>query len=187
MDVYIVRHTSVATMGLCYGQHDVPLAGTFTQEVAQLRTKIPSDLSDMSVFSSPSQRCKVLAQELGAEYVRLDARLMELNFGHWENRAWSSIAQDEMKRWSDDFVHVAPPGGECFQDLARRCESFWHELQAASPPQTLIITHAGWMRALLAQILELPLHKAFCLHIDYGGIAHIRRRDGAFQVASMNR
>lgn len=187
MDIHIVRHTSVATSGICYGHHDVPLAPTFAEEVALLRQKLPADLSRMHVFSSPSQRCKALAHELGVEHVHVDTRLMELNFGRWENQAWDSIAKDDIDRWSGNFVRVSPPGGESFQELALRCESFWRELRAASPQQALIITHAGWMRALLSHILELPLQNAFRLHIDYGGVARIRWRDGAFQVVCMNR
>lgn len=187
MDLYLVRHTSVAKKGMCYGHHDVPLADTFAEEIQQLRRKLPTDLSQGVFFSSPSQRCKLLAQHLAGEKVRIDARLMELNFGDWENRSWDSITKEEMQPWSEDFVHLSPPRGESFKDLARRCDEFWQEMQASGHQQVLVVTHGGWMRALLAQILDLPLQHAFRMHIDYGGVAHIRKQHGIFQVLCINR
>ena len=53
MKVILIRHTSVdVPKGVCYGQTDVPVAATFTEE-AEMTKKALSDRTFDAVFSSP--------------------------------------------------------------------------------------------------------------------------------------
>ncbi len=187
MDIYLVRHTIVAPSGICYGQQDVPLATSFPQDAVAVREKLPGNIHEWPCYTSPSQRCQQLARHLVGEKFRTDARLMELSFGAWENRPWDSISADEMASWSTDFVHVAPPDGESFAAMAQRSQDFWHDLKQGAPQSSLIITHAGWIRAFVCQVLELSLRQAFHMQIDYGGVTRVRRHHGVFRVEFLNR
>jgi Histidine phosphatase superfamily (branch 1) len=78
MDIYLVRHTKTDTVkGLCYGQSDVALADSFSDEVLQLQHKLPELNDGYKVFSSPLTRCLQLAEQF-SETVTTDDRLLEL-------------------------------------------------------------------------------------------------------------
>ena len=86
MDIYLIRHTKTDTKkGLCYGQSDVPLADSFYDEALQLQQKLPELNGDCKVFSSPLSRCLRLANRF-SDTVTTDERLLEMNFGNWENK-----------------------------------------------------------------------------------------------------
>ena len=170
MDIYLIRHTQTATeTGLCYGQTDVPLAASFEAEVQQLQHKLPKLHADTLIYSSPLKRCQQLAQQFSASIIT-DARLGEVNFGAWENQRFDALDPKLVKHWSNNFVHLGPPGGESFSDLCQRVDEFWQELLCVDATQVLLITHAGVIRALLAQVLQLPLANAFQFKIDVASV-----------------
>jgi alpha-ribazole phosphatase len=180
MDIYLIRHTKTDTLkGLCYGQSDVALAESFAEEVQQLQQKLPGLKSNSLVFSSPLTRCVHLAERL-SDSVTTDARLLELDFGDWENRRFDDIDVDILQQWTDNFVDATPPNGESFIDLYQRAGSFWQDVVHGMHPaseQIFIITHAGVIRALLAYILKLPLANAFSLRVDVGSVHKLQHLD----------
>jgi alpha-ribazole phosphatase len=170
MDIYLIRHTkTAATPGLCYGQTDIALADSFADDLLHIRNKLPELPSDCPVFCSPLSRCLQLAGYLSGN-VRCDKRLLEINFGDWENRCFDEIESDALRHWTDNFVHVAPPNGESFSDLYARTADFWQDLTRQRAGQVLVVTHAGAIRALLAHILTLPLAHAFQFRINPGSV-----------------
>lgn len=187
MDIYLIRHTkTVAIPGLCYGQSDIELAGSFAEEFAQLQEKLPELASDCPVFSSPLTRCLQLAEQF-SNTVKTDARLLELNFGDWEGLRFDDIEPDALRHWADNFVHTAPPNGESFEDLYRRTGSFWQDLLATQAEQVLVVTHAGAIRALLARILTLPLANAFQLRINPGSLHKLQHQSDYTMIDYLNR
>ncbi|MCU0425647.1 MAG: alpha-ribazole phosphatase [Candidatus Kapabacteria bacterium] len=194
LTVYLIRHTKPdVAKGICYGQSDVPLAASFPEESAKTRTNLFSMIGNAQfrVISSPLQRSLRLAQVLcDKEDVETDTRFKEMNFGAWEMQAWGEIDEFVMNAWMRDFVRVAPPNGETFEDLVRRSVEAFHDAVAAVPEgveHLCIVAHAGVVRALLANTLEMPLAKAFSLEIDYGSIAAIRYDPQYSSVLFVNR
>ncbi len=186
MDIYLIRHTQTATdPGLCYGQSDVALADSFENELAKLYDKLPEFDDDCKVFSSPLTRCLQLAETF-SDAVTTDPRLQELDFGDWEGQRFDDIEADVLQHWMDDFVTVAPPNGENFEDLYRRADSFWQELLAVKAEQVVVVTHAGVIRALLARALNLPLANSFQLRIDSGSVHKLRRADDYVYIEYIN-
>jgi alpha-ribazole phosphatase len=155
--------------GLCYGQSDVALSPTFEDDAQQLLEKLPNFSAECQVFSSPLSRCLQLAEKL-TETVIADKRLLELDFGNWENCFFDDLDSDMFRHWTDNFVDVSPPNGESFTELCQRAASFWQEVLLLDLEQVVIVTHAGVIRALLAHILQLPLANAFQFRIDTGSI-----------------
>lgn len=186
MDIYLIRHTrTAAPTGLCYGQTDVALADDFADDLLKLRGKLPDSFTKATLISSPLSRCRLLAERLGNEVV-IDERLGELNFGDWEGRPFDNIDPDVLRHWTDHFVEVAPPNGESFSDLHRRIGGFWHELLQQPHEQVGIITHAGVIRALLAEVLKLPLANAFQLRVDPGSVHKLRQQNDYTYVDFLN-
>jgi alpha-ribazole phosphatase len=174
MQLYLIRHTSLALpSGICYGQSDVEVSGSFAEELTAIRSKI-ADISPVCSFSSPLKRCRQLAEHLELPNLKFDERLQELNFGEWEMQAWQSIPAHQIHAWSVDYVESSPPGGESFSDLYRRCSEFIADMLQQFQNQDLIaVTHSGVIRALLAFALGLPLTEMFEFTLDYGGITKL--------------
>lgn len=185
MDIILIRHTTPEIeKGICYGQTDLALADTFAEELSALRQKLSVD-ADV-IYSSPLKRCHQLAKELGVE-IKTDARLMEMNFGNWEMKAWNDIAASELNPWMADFVNTRVPEGEAFLDLISRVNAFLLEIIESGLKSVVIVTHAGVIRAALGFFLGLARENVFRLNIDYGGITRVKVKRGVYNVNYINR
>jgi len=165
MELYFIRHVQPAVeAGVCYGQLDVPLRAGY--EAMHDTIVMQVDNFD-AVYSSPLQRCRLLAAHLSADYVA-DDRLKELNFGDWEGMKWDEIDRMLMDHWGRNYIVSGPPGGESLQDLVNRLAAFLKELPARD--KIAIITHAGIIRAARHLLENKPLHEVMSEKINYGGI-----------------
>jgi alpha-ribazole phosphatase len=177
LDIYLIRHTQVNVgSGICYGQSDVGLAESFSDEFQRIQTHLPTLPDNTVIISSPLQRCLQLAHKLNDRHFPLmtEQRIIELSFGDWEMQKWEEIDQTLLNTWMAGYVDIAPPNGESFQTLFNRCQVFWDEILTQPYHTLIVITHLGVIRASLAYILDLPLKKSFCLQNDYGAINHLK-------------
>ena len=175
MRLILVRHPRprIAT-GICYGSSDLTVSDEALHTcLAQLRATVAPDIP---VFSSPLARCARLARAFDPIALTWDARLAELDFGHWEMQPWDRIARAEIDAWSQDLVYYRPGGGENLLSMAKRISAFYADLRQQPFERALIICHAGSIRLLSACLRGLtPEHMALdaaaAAHaIDYGGI-----------------
>jgi broad specificity phosphatase PhoE len=120
------------------------------------------------IASSPSRRCLDFARAYAAEHaVRLDVieSFREMAFGDWEGMTPDAAARlnPELHRlFCASPGSVAPPGGESVPQLQARVGAAWDAwLHDSAGGHRLLITHAGVMRALLMQLLGLPLAHAY--------------------------
>ncbi|MFZ2450805.1 MAG: alpha-ribazole phosphatase [Methylovulum miyakonense] len=186
MDIYLIRHSKTAApTGLCYGRTDIALDAGFAGELAKIRAKLPDLPPDCPVFCSPLSRCLQLAECL-SNNVQCDERLLEINFGDWENIPFDMIETEALRHWADNFVHIAPPNGESFTDLYRRAGDFWRDLTQTDVPQVVVVTHAGTIRALLAQVLALPLANAFQFRIALGSVHKLHYTPAYTYIDTLN-
>lgn len=163
----MVRHTTpLVAPGTCYGQTDLALSKNFADEAKNLLDQLPNLAR---IISSPLQRCHKLASLIGARRdleVETDPRLIEMDFGAWEGRAWNAIPRRELDAWAADFIGARPHGGESVGDLKQRVDAAIGDLQPTSIP-TLLVTHAGVIRAALATGAEAH---HFQTQIEFGEI-----------------
>ena len=75
---------------------------------------------------------------------RVDARLLEVDFGAWDGLPWTQIAWPEVEAWQHDLLHHAPGGGESLAHLAARAQAF----ADAQRGPVLLVGHGGWINAL---------------------------------------
>lgn len=153
MRLYLVRHLApLAAPGICYGRTDLEVdRGATAAALPGLRAGLPPNAP---LISSPLRRCASLARALGDD-VRFDARLAELDFGHWEMQSWDSIPRAEVDAWAADVAHYRPGGGESVADMARRICAFHDELMDENLPQAIVVCHAGAIRLLAARFRGL--------------------------------
>src|SRR6476660_1431278 len=165
MNIYLIRHTEVYNPNkLCYGQSEIPLPENFTASFDWLQEMLKNDLEQRSeVYSSPFRRCSKLADYLSNGNFLVDNRITELNFGDWEMQAWNSINAEELNSWMNDFVNYSIKNGENFIDLYNRAVAFFEDIIQSEKENSIIITHAGVIRSILAYILDFPLENAFNL------------------------
>ena len=162
----LVRHTSVAVAGLCYGRIDVPLADSFDAEVSQVKAQL-ADVGEAVYYTSPAQRCLALAQHL-APHARQDARVAEMDFGAWEGMAWDAIGEPAINAWANDFVNLQPPQGESYLQLAQRVGAFLEDM--AQHERVVVVTHAGVIRAAHALLNRIALADSFAFQPECGGV-----------------
>lgn len=190
MELYLIRHTTPdIKAGICYGQSDIDVAAIFETEADTVLRKF-NGRSPEVVYTSPSQRCLKLASTLAQAWEcnspTEDARLMELHFGEWEMKSWLEICPQALERWGTSYIHEAPPGGETFLDLHRRVQDFLADLHAYHVVSAAVVTHAGVIRAMLAEATGKPLSETFAFELSYGGVTHIQCQAQALQVVRLN-
>jgi alpha-ribazole phosphatase len=195
--IYLIRHTTPAVAkGICYGQTDLDVTGTFMEEAAIIRQHLPPHFS--SIHSSPLQRCSRLAEHLfPGQKLELHPELMEIHCGQWEMRGWDELPKEEVDPWMKDFVQICIPGGESYLDLHQRVTKCFTGILALPAPDislppdktvpgrdasTAIVAHGGVIRSILSHITGTALidsFKAFSLH--YGCVIRLSGPPGGLQ------
>ncbi|AZA79862.1 alpha-ribazole phosphatase [Chryseobacterium sp. G0186] len=183
MEIHLIRHTAVENPeNLCYGFAEMPLRKDFSEDFKPLNLDKDFDL----IFSSPAQRCCLLADHFKFDYTT-DERLREMNFGNWELKKWTEIPEEEINPWYKDFVNVKACGGENLLEMQARVMSFWNELLTEKKAnKILIIAHAGVIRLILQAVLQFPLENMFSIQIDYGKKAIIQVEESLFSIKNIN-
>jgi Fructose-2,6-bisphosphatase len=163
MRLYLIRHPRPSAFpDVCYGQSDVPVSSASLD--ASLKALLSNDNlpGGLPVYSSPLTRSAALAEALTQAWQVsppiYDARLMEMNFGGWEMRAWTDIPRSEVDAWVADLAQYRPGGGESVMDMAARVLSFKEELQARGQ-DACVVCHAGTIRLLMAANGRGNLHQ----------------------------
>ena len=179
--------------GRCIGATDLGLSATGRQAMAALAADWPYAVPQALIASSRKRAHAALAP-FARRFGRLpqvEPRLDELDFGHWDGQAWADLQRehpDAIKRWLADWVNNAPPGGESFALLARRVEDWLADLLVAYGDDDLVLVsaHAGPIRALVCQALDVPLHHALQLQLAPGHVSALERRRGRFELSYFN-
>ena len=156
MQLQLIRHPQpVLDKRTCYGCSDIAVAPEhLAQSVAQLLPQLQELPRDWPLVSSPLQRCATLAgalaRSLGKPGPRLDSRLQEMDFGHWELRLWDDIPWAEVEAWNADLPGYAPGGGETLCAVAQRMWRAFADLLSEPAEGTIVVCHAGSIRMLHA-------------------------------------
>lgn len=175
--VHLVRHLRVDIPGgICYGQSDIPMASDCEQEIKALRQNL-SELCPAPdlVISSPLSRCSLLAECCGYLNASQDKRLMELNFGAWEMQPFDTIKDPRLALWYDDWINVAPTGGESYQMQCQRVANFLNELRETMTDgaEAIIFAHAGTLRAARVYMGDYSPKDSFNYRPHYGEVLSI--------------
>lgn len=154
-----LRHGEVAGAAHVYrGRSDAPLT---PHGHAQMHAALAAMPRWGAIVSSPARRCLDFAREAAAKRgiaCSVDADWRELDFGAWEDlRPDEAAARDAgfHAAFVRDPRRCAPPGGETLDALDARVNAALGRLGESVRAPTLVVTHAGAMRAVLAQVLGL--------------------------------
>ncbi|MES2883428.1 MAG: alpha-ribazole phosphatase family protein [Pseudomonadota bacterium] len=172
MPLVLVRHLPVALeKGICYGRSDVLLSAASQAQVpAFTRQLIKQHGPFGSVFTSPRQRCRWLADAISAQSA-VEPALAEMDFGSWEGRRWAEIPTEDLDDWASQLLQYRPGGGESLRAMADRVQP-WVERAAADAARTgqtvLAVTHGGPIRVAIALAKSMPLEKSMDIPVGFG-------------------
>lgn len=163
--LYIVRHgeTDWNAERRYQGQADIPLNAKGRLQARRngeaLGALMPA-IADADFVSSPLGRARetmnILRTALGLapDLFRLDGRLKELNYGHWEGKLQSELPtldpQGLAMRAADPY-RWRPEGGESYADLMIRSLDWLKDVTR----DTVVVAHGGTLRTLSAHLLGL--------------------------------
>lgn len=172
MEFVLIRHTACEIApGVCYGHLDVPLCASSDADAERTLRNVPG--ADL-IFTSPSQRCLLLARRLaqrdGSRLAELD-ELRELNFGAWEGLHWARIPRALSDEWAENPWERAPPGGETEAALFERVARAHRVALDQNANRIAIVAHAGPLRLLRCLILGTPLADRWQWTIAPGEVA----------------
>ena len=179
--VYFLRHGEIATPGILSGQIDVDLSKHGLEQMRQASAEL---LNLNAIYSSPLKRCSVYADFLANQHtlnVQYFNALKEFNFGDWDGQDYQQLWLQTSKPHIGDFWQhpwqVKVPNGESMADFYARVEAWWqtflNSLSETKHTQSLVISHAGVIKQILAIVCQMPKQSATHLnvfHLPYAGL-----------------
>jgi alpha-ribazole phosphatase len=167
VQLYLIRHpTPQVAAGTCYGRTDLALAEHVAAAAARIAAQLPPQIA---VFSSPLQRCRLLAEALHPA-PRIDPRLQEMNFGEWEMTPWDGIQREALDGWAADPLGYRPPQGESVAELQQRVQHFVAEAHRNGLERAALVTHAGVIKVIVGEARGLPAKKWMRLAFEYESV-----------------
>lgn len=179
--VLLVRHpeTQANVTGRFVGRGSSPYTHEGRRQLARVPRKIARSFPDV-VWSSPLERAHrvgVKAAELAGVALRVDDRLVELDFGAAEGMDYEEIAAAGLRfNYRDRDAPVAPEG-ESRGDVERRAAAVMDQICAEGGSHA-VVTHGGVFRASLVYLLGLASTDIWAFHIHNAQLARVRIVDG---------
>lgn len=140
-------HTAWNRAGRIQGRTDIPLDPEAAAHLATRALPPPWDAAEL--WSSPLLRARQTAELVAGRAPRVDAALMEMNWGAWEGAAGALLRDDpgsgfrDIEDWGWSYC---PPGGESPGALRDRLIPWAQGLSR----DAVAVCHIGVMRVLLA-------------------------------------
>ncbi|VWX54265.1 histidine phosphatase family protein [Novosphingobium sp. 9U] len=179
--VHLLRHGPPTQTGLLLGHTDEPAVTDDCPRMLQLARTLPLSGIATSDLVRASAQAASLARHLNLP-LSLDARWRELNFGTWDGQAPASVDPEALRSFWNDPEGQAPPGGERWSELRARVSAALTMLRN----QTLVVTHAGVMRAALSALTGLDHRAVWAIDLPYRALLSVRIwPEGAGQVVGL--
>ncbi|WP_260925265.1 histidine phosphatase family protein [Novosphingobium sp. 9] len=179
--VHLLRHGAPPMPGLLLGHRDPPVT---PEGMAACLARVP-DLSFAAVASSNLQRCAATAQQVAQARglsCKTDPRWRELDFGDWDGQAPDQVDPTALAAFHADPDGSPPPQGERWSALVARVG----EALAALPARdTLVVTHAGAIRAALAAQFGFAQGQLWAFDLPYASVLTLRVWEGAPRMAQI--
>lgn len=171
----ILRHAPPLTDGRLAGRTDVDADCADAAAFAWMRQRVGSV---GHVLASPARRCMQTAHCLGHPPHTTNPALWEQDYGAWEGMTYETLP-DLGPLDAADLARHRPDGGESFDDMAARV----HPVLQALTGDTLIVAHAGTVRAALALVVG-PAALSFT--VSPLSLTELRRTPQGWAIETVN-
>ncbi|MCP4320400.1 MAG: alpha-ribazole phosphatase [Psychromonas sp.] len=196
VEIYLVRHSEpLIEVGTCYGQLDCGLTEAYPKQLSKVSTYF-KDKSITAIYSSPLQRCALLAEDLAKQHIKdtvvYNELLKEINFGDWEGVKWDDIPRNKIDEWNSNRLNFQFPNGETPSQFHSRTIQFWGEFiktakNLTGPQKIVLVTHAGVIRSILSYCLHIPFEFSTQLRIDYATVSKLQLQQHVVECHFINR
>jgi probable phosphoglycerate mutase len=185
--IYLARHgeTEWNVARRFQGQQDSPLTergrsqaramGELVRDLIRLR-----DADGWRLVSSPLGRAWATANEIARATgltVELDERLAEASCGEWEGLLREDVIGEHGESPSGGELIFRGPGGETYEQVLARVESFLADLPPEPERRLVVVSHGASGRVLRGVYAGLPKHDVLTLDVPQDAI--FRLVDGA--------
>ena len=182
-NIYLLRHGELVESGILCGRTDIALSAIGEQQLVTATKNLP-EIS--SCYSSPLIRCRTFAEQYcqrAGISLQVLTELQEMNFGDWDGKRYQTLTLGDF--WQDPW-QCQPPNGETMANFTQRVDHFWQGLLMQLPQtsdeknqssNTLVFSHGGVIRYILAKVLGLPLpgiNHMTNLDVPYGALIHLQ-------------
>ncbi|PHM26134.1 alpha-ribazole phosphatase [Xenorhabdus budapestensis] len=201
MRLFLVRHgqTQANIDGVFCGKTDLPLTEIGIQQGQQVADAL-KNITFQSIHCSEMQRAQQTAQIIAQSNIskltiQSDHCLNELDFGAWELRHHTDIANEEPQAWLHwlaDWQNGCPTGGEPFRHFSARVEKYTEELPAAiscsntARKNQLIVAHQGVLGVMITKLLKLPITAMWSFHFQQGAYSVVNNYAGFATLQAFN-
>ena len=172
--IVLVRHgeTAANRARLALGRADPPLTEVGRSQVHALATRFATSGIER-VVSSPLRRAVETATAIATALdctVEVDDRLVEMDYGEWDERSFGDFPAEDLARWRRD-ASFAPPGGESLIDVGARVAPLCESLVGG--PTVIAVSHVSPIKAAVLWAMDADPLLAWRMHLDVASVTRV--------------
>jgi alpha-ribazole phosphatase len=163
--LYLLRHGEIATPGILAGKTDVVLSAFGCKQLAQVTNSLKNiDRCISSNLIRCRQDATLYCQKQNIS-LEIESKLQEMDFGDWDGQTYQNLWEIDDRSatsaigdfWQNPWQNQ-PPHGETMKSFTDRIDNWWESFcEENESKNTLVYTHAGVIKHLLARVLNLPI------------------------------
>ncbi len=169
--LYLARHgeTDYNRNKIFQGRSDIPLNEHGIEQARALKRLLaPVPLS--RAYVSPLERAQVTVSIILEDReinVKVESRLMEINFGVWEGTPEQEVKaryMDDYMNYRNDMSRFHPKGGESALDAQARAGEWWDEIEkkpGSGDEGILVVAHQSLNAVLACYVAGVNLRAAW--------------------------
>ena len=146
------------------GREDLPLTERGKAEALAVARRISQKWRPACVYTSPLSRCVLTGAAIASACKIQSQSIEELNdidYGSWKMKTYAEMQASQGELYASWFATphlVRFPGGDSLQELASRAaDALRIALERHSDQTVVMVAHDSVNRALLVQLVDLPL------------------------------
>jgi probable phosphoglycerate mutase len=170
-------------------------AGVLLNETGQAQARTLSDrigsIAIDAIYASPMERTRDTAQALANArglQVRLDDRLIEIDYGRWTGKRFADMAKDPAWQLYNSVRSITrPPEGDSLLDIQHRAVNALLEYGVRHRDGVVaVVSHADTLRAIVLYVLGMPIDFVLRLELSPARITVLQTGDGPPRMLQVN-
>ncbi len=187
--IYLVRHCEPdlpKQSSICLGRKDLPLSNKGLKQAENLRIFF-SKLNIEVVYSSPLVRALKTAEIISNGDIQCEIvdNFTELDVGKWDGMSFDEIKEKYPKEYEErgkNFDTYIIEEGESLLACKDRALKAFSKVVNESKGNIAVISHAGVIRTILSDIMNISIKESFSYKLEYGSICILRYNSNIFDV-----
>ncbi len=191
--IYVIRHGEpLGYLKRYLGQRNPPLSKLGIEQAQYWRdyfSCVRIDKIYASNLTRALQTAEIISEGHATMTVECVPEIKEINLGRWDGMDFKMIRKKypiSFRSRGADLEHYRPPQGESFSDLKARIIPAFNRIIRSTSYRSIVVSHAGVNRVIIANILKSPLNEIFKIRQDYGAINKIVINQGKKKIVYTN-